>query len=228
MRSIRVGRFLTRRSAHGGNPDDEDAGRGSRPNRIIDYLKLFGAFIVGVGGLITVFIGIVEYADHNEQDRENALFNSMQIVAQGRATIELRKEIEELITPFSRDAKFLEILDNTTDPERLSETIDETLFANHLHQHLRSALSFLATMYEYSKTSACAWKIVHISYSQDAVTLAHYFSSILARKPFTPSERPYVDAVYVLAYGNPPPEIRGSSCQKRSLVQTIKDQLDWE
>ena len=72
----------------------------------IEQFKLVGKFIGGIFALILVFIAVLEFYQHNEQERETEFFSSMQTVVQGNGTAQLRQDIDALLKPLLTDRQY--------------------------------------------------------------------------------------------------------------------------
>lgn len=201
---------------------DHDHTRGQSSSRVIDYLKLFGGFIVGVGGLITVMAGLLEYASHNEQERTSNIFNAMQLVQQGSGTLALRENILRLITPLY-DPNYYKgavVDDLYGDSGKAKNFILNDLFKTDLLR-FKNVLSFLETMHEYGLTDACAWKMISVTYSRDASTILYYFWPVLYDEKFAKEQN--INPQYLREIeSKQPPVPFDLPCETHSFLQDIK------
>lgn len=188
----------------------------------IEQLKLVGGFIGGILALILVCIAVLEFYQHNEQDRETALFNSMQAVVQGNGTAQLRQDIDALLKPLLSDSQYEQKYSHAYKPEEVQRFINY-IYTDYKWIHLKHAIAYLETMYEYGKTDLCSWKIVSTAYSRDAGLIVYFFEPILLNKPYANIQQIHVNDLYHLAYNEPPvfENNENKECQRQSLGQIL-------
>lgn len=192
---------------------------------VAGYIKLFGGFILGLGSLITVMVGVLEYIDHNEQERMTSVFNSMALIENGSGTTVLRENILKLITPFyykGYDGDIVSDLKNK--PDHVKHFIESNLFHEHM-QEFKNILSFLGTMHQYGLTGACPWMVISVSYSRDASTVLYYFAPVLYDKEFAKEQNTDAKFLEDLAYQTPPTRFK-IPCETQPLLQKIKNAIN--
>jgi hypothetical protein len=157
----------------------------ARRTRFLEYLKLGGSFIVGVGTLLTVLAGLHEYSNQRQQNELTDLFTFVANIDHGNAATSFRNDLQALIlqlyqAPYSGSVD----VDLAQNSMKVNKFIRDTLLKTNFFK-FKGVLSFIDTMHVYARTGACPWKFFAPAFRNDANMILYYFGPVLYDKEFT-------------------------------------------
>jgi hypothetical protein len=153
-----------------------------RSGRAIEYLKFFGGFILGLSTLVTVVIGVREFASQRQQDEITDMLGFIATVDQGAGAISFRSDVQSLVLQFY-DKNFYSgdvdtaLQDNPVSPV-IGKLIQTQIFSKDLIK-FKGILAFVDQVHAYAATSACAWKFIAPAFLGDSNVILYYFSPVL-------------------------------------------------
>jgi hypothetical protein len=147
------------------------SGMNNTESRVIEYLKLLGGLVLGIGTIVTVFIGIREYAGRNERDKITDIFNSIQLVEQGKQTVSFRTDLRSLISQFYDHDVYPGDIDADLKKDAMSNKVNDIttniIFKKYLLNFKIDILGFLDRMHYYGETGPCQWLVISKAFSAD-------------------------------------------------------------
>ena len=153
-----------------------------RASRAIEYLKLCGQLILGIGALVTIIVGVREFSLQRQQNDIVDMLGFINTIDQGNGAISFRTDIQYFVEQFYDKNFYPGNVDIELQKDPRSPAINKAIQTKILSTSLmkfKRILSFIDQAHVYAATNACAWEYISPAFKIDAEIILYYFSPVL-------------------------------------------------